>query len=142
MDRIEYDKRLSKLIVEFSENSISKDRADLIVFRYVCNSPKRYWWTPNHYSISQVANNVILVEQMKREEQEEKGREEVSKSIQDYLESYAENRELVGFIEGCVVCKATLKEVIEKVKKNYENVTEEKIVAIYNSVISQTNKKK
>ena len=81
---------------------------------------------------------MVLVEQMKREEQEEKGREEVCKSIQDY----AENRELIGFIGGCVVCKLTLKEVMEKVKKKYENVTEEKIIAIYNSVIRQTNKKK
>ena len=138
MDRIEHAKRLSNLIVDFSENSISKDRADLIAFRYVCNSPKRHWWTPNHYSISQVANNVVLVEQMKREEQEEKGREEVCKSIQDY----AENRELITYIGCCVEYKATLKEVMEKVKKKYANVTEEKIIAIYNSVISQTNKKK
>ena len=80
---------------------------------------------------------MVLVEQMKREEQEEKGQRAVCKSIQEYAEEYAENRELIGFIGGCVVCKATLKEVIKKAKKKFANVTEEKIVAIYNSMLQK-----
>ena len=65
MDRIDYAKRLSALIVSFSDDNISKDKADLIAYRYVVNNPKKHWWKPNHTSISQLANNIVLVEQMK-----------------------------------------------------------------------------
>ncbi len=65
MDRVDYANKLSELIVSFSGQSISKDRADLIAFRYVSNNPKKHWWEPNHTSISQLANNIVLVEQMK-----------------------------------------------------------------------------
>ncbi len=67
MDRVDYAKRLSELIIEFSDSSISKDRADLIAFRYVSNSPKRHWWKPNHTSISQLANNIVMTERMVKE---------------------------------------------------------------------------
>ncbi len=67
MDRIDYAKKLSDLIVSFSDRSIPADRADLIAFRYVANNPKKHWWEPNHTSISQLANNIVLVEQMKSE---------------------------------------------------------------------------
>lgn len=62
MNGLKYAIELSNLIVEFSNNSISKDRADLIAFRYVSNSPKRHWWKPNHTSISQLANNIVMAE--------------------------------------------------------------------------------
>lgn len=67
MDKIKYAKKLSELIVDFSDKSISKDKADLIAFRYVSNNPKKHWWQPNHTSISQLANNIVLVEQMEKE---------------------------------------------------------------------------
>lgn len=67
MDQLDYARKLSALIVEFSDNAISKDRADLIAFRYVSNSPKRHWWKPNHTSITQLANNIVMTEQMIKE---------------------------------------------------------------------------
>ena len=61
MDRIKYAKNLSEWIVKLSDGDISKDEADLAAFRYVSNKPKRHWWQPNHFSISQIANNYVIM---------------------------------------------------------------------------------
>ena len=34
---------------------------------YISNSPKRHWWKPNHTSITQLANNIVMTERMIKE---------------------------------------------------------------------------
>ena len=61
MNKIEKAKKLSSLIVAFGNGKISKDKADLLAFRYYSNDDTGFF-SKNHTSMRQLANNFALSE--------------------------------------------------------------------------------
>ena len=61
MNKIKKAKKLSSLIVSFGNGKISKDKADLLAFRYYSNDDTGFF-SKNHISMRQLANNLALSE--------------------------------------------------------------------------------
>lgn len=61
MNKWDKAKKLSELIFFYGNGEISKDRADLLAFRYYSNDCSTFF-SKNHISISQLANNIALAE--------------------------------------------------------------------------------
>lgn len=64
MSKIKKAIKLSALIVSFGKGAISKDRADLLAFRYYSNDNTGLF-SKNHIIMRQLANNLALAEMMK-----------------------------------------------------------------------------
>ena len=59
MSKMKKAVKLSSMIVSFGNGNISKDKADLMAFRYYSNN-KAGLFSKNHTSMKQLANNLAL----------------------------------------------------------------------------------
>ena len=67
MNRWKKAAELADLIIEFGRGDISRDKAELTAYRYY--SRQSFWdmIKPNHTSMSQLANNIVIGERIANE---------------------------------------------------------------------------